>query len=136
MVSRTLEKMLLIAFGLSTAIIVGVPILMVAIQALQGSSQIELARAFAEQTHELVQSVDTGEAQDLSIHVEIPNCATINVTGSFIGIYCHIDGELVESWEETYTHDIEFSGPVGSGSYTIQARMVAEKIELSFSPEM
>jgi hypothetical protein len=133
MVSRSLEKMLLIAIGLSTAVIVGVPILMVAIQALQGTSQIELTRAFAESTHDLVEKVDTGEVEDMSIQVDIPDCVTIDVTGSFLGIYCYINGELMESWEETYTHDIDFTGPSGSGSYTVRARLIGEIIELSFT---
>ena len=134
MVSRSLEKMLLIAIGLSTAVIVGVPILMVAIQTLQSSSQIEMARIFAESTHDLVQSVDTGEFDDKSIQVDIPDCATVEVNGDSLGIYCHINGDLVESWVETYSHDIDFIGSSGSGQYTIRARLVGEIIELSFTP--
>jgi uncharacterized protein (UPF0333 family) len=136
MVSRSLEKMLLIAIGLSTAVIVGVPLLMVAIQTLQGTSQIEMARAFAESTHNLVHSIDSGECEDMSVQVNIPDCATIDVDGSFLGIYCYIEGELAESWEETYTHSIEFSGQLDSGSYTVRARLIGEIIELSFAAEV
>lgn len=135
MVSRSLEKMLLIAIGLSTAVIVGVPILMVAIQTLQGTSQVEMARAFAEKTHDLVQSVDTGEFDDDSIQVDVPDSVTIDASGASLRIFCYIEGELVESWEETYTHDIDLSGPSGPGLYTVRARLVGEIIELSFTSE-
>jgi hypothetical protein len=92
-----------------------------------------MARAFAESTHDIVQRVDTGEADDVSIQVEIPDCVTIQVDGASLGIYCYIDGNLVESWEETYSHDINFSGPTSSGSFNVRARLVGEIIELSFT---
>jgi hypothetical protein len=83
-----------------------------------------------------VDNVDSGETDDTSIHVDVPDCATIEVFGSFLGIYCYINGELADSWEKTYAHDINLSGPSGSGSYIVQARLVGERIELSFTPDI
>jgi len=47
MVSRSLEKMMLIAVGLSTAVIIGVPVLLYAIDTMSYSTHLQTAQLAA-----------------------------------------------------------------------------------------
>ena len=79
MVSRSLEKMLLIAVGLTTAVMVGVPVLLVAMDTISNASQLESAQSFAIIMHNVTGQVDSGQTNDTSMEIRVPDYVSMRV---------------------------------------------------------
>ena len=73
MVSRSLEKMMLIAIGLTTAVIIGVPVLLYAIDTMTTTQQIQYAHQTADTIFNATQQVDSGDVGELTIQVYVPS---------------------------------------------------------------
>ncbi|MFO7835645.1 MAG: hypothetical protein R6V83_03245 [Candidatus Thorarchaeota archaeon] len=135
MVSRSLEKMMLIAVGLSSAVIVGVPLLMHAINLMASASHFEIAQQTAIQIHNATEQVDTGLANTTVVGVNVPQGCEMQIDGNRLTITYSQDGEVVGSWPDTYSHNLVSSGLEGEGYYTLTIRIVDEVIQLSFNSE-
>ncbi|MFQ5831106.1 MAG: hypothetical protein ACE5H4_00180 [Candidatus Thorarchaeota archaeon] len=133
MVSRSLEKMMLIAIGLTTAVIVGVPILMYAIDTLGTTSQLERARQVAESIHNGTAKVDDGFVNSTVIEITVPEGVTVVADNSTLTIFFEKESMEPRSWSEIYDHEIMLHGPVGSGPYVVNIVLVSSTIEMSFS---
>ncbi len=134
MVSRSLEKMILIAIGLTTAVIVGVPILMYAIDTLGTTSQLEIARQVAESIHNGTARVDDGIVNSTAIEVTVPEGVTLVADNSTLTIFFEKEGIEPRSWSGIYDHAIVLHGPIGPGPYIVNIGLVSSTIEISFTP--
>ncbi len=132
MVSRSLEKLMLIAIGLMTVVLVGIPILMFAVDTLGNATQLELARNFSERVHNETQLVDTG-ANNTLIEINIPTSMTVSAEGSTLTVSFQNSGGLISTWEEDYSHEISLQAPSGAGPHMMHIAMVAGIIELTFT---
>ena len=133
MVSRSLEKMMLIAIGLSTAVIVGVPILLYSMNTLQNASHLEIAQVFAVKLHNETERVDNGATNETSFQVNVPSGISMNAVGTTLTITLEYEGIQTTTWSETYDHTIVLNAPETSGIYIVTVRIVSDVIEISFS---
>ncbi len=132
MVSRSLEKLMLIAIGLTTVVLVGIPILLFAVDTLGNATQLELAQNFSERVHNETQLVDTG-ANNTIIEINIPTGVTVSAEGSTLTVSFQSSGGLITTWEEGYSHPISLQSPSRSGPHLMHIAMVAGIIELIFT---
>lgn len=132
MVSRSLEKLMLIAIGLTTVVLVGIPILLFAVDTLGTATQLEMAQNFSERVHNETQLVDTGTNNTL-IEINIPTGVTVTVEGSTLTVSFQSSGGQITTWEESYSHPISLQSPSSSGPHLMQIAMIADVIELTFT---
>jgi len=133
MVSRSLEKMLLIAIGLSTAVLVGVPALMYAMDTLGAASQVERASLFADRVHNVTGSVNDGLANNIAIEINVPEGVVITSDGTTLTITFEKEGFETRTWSDVYDHSIVLVGPTGSGTYIMHVQLDSGTIEITFS---
>jgi hypothetical protein len=136
MVSRSLEKMILIAIGLSTAVIIGVPVLLYTMDTLGNAFQLEMAEQFAERLHNLTESVDNGIANNTSVLISVPEGVSISSNGATLTVAFEKLGVASQYWGETYGHSIELNPPVESGSHSLLIQLIGDEIHISFVPVM
>jgi hypothetical protein len=136
MVSRSLEKMILIAIGLSTAVIIGVPVLLYTIDTLGNASQIEVAEQFAERLHNLTERVDHGLANNTSVVVSVPEGISVTANGATLTVAFEKLGVASQYWGETYGHSIELVPPIESGTHSLLIQLIGDEIHISFTPVM
>ncbi len=134
MVSRSLEKMILIAIGLSTAVIIGVPVLLYTIDTLGDASQLEMAEQFAERLHNLTARVDNGVANNTSVLVNLPDDISVTSNGATLTVAFEKIGVASQYWGETYGHTIVLVPPVESGTYTLLIQLIGSEVHISFVP--
>ncbi|MEE8182101.1 MAG: hypothetical protein V3T87_02180 [Candidatus Thorarchaeota archaeon] len=132
MVSRSLEKLMLIAIGLTTVVLVGIPILLFAVDTLGTATQLEMAQNFSERVHNETQRVDTGTNNTL-IEISVPTGVTVTVEGSTLTVSFQSSGGQITEWEESYSHPIILQAPSSSGPHLMQIAMIAGIIELTFT---
>lgn len=133
MVSRSLEKMMLIAVGLSTAVIVGVPVLLYAIDTVNAASELELAQTFAQRLHNATDRVDVGIVENVTAQVNVPKHVTVSAAGSILTVSYQREGMEPSVWTDSYSHNIDLVAPDGVGTYSMQVRMVSSTIEITFT---
>jgi len=133
MVSRSLEKMMLIAIGLSTAVIVGVPVLLYSIETINTTTDLQEAQIAAEQIHNATRVVDTGLSNSSTITLWIPKGAVVSAVGNTLTVSFT---EVAESWTETYNHEISVDDPPFNPQdrllYTVDVVIVDNVIHISF----
>ncbi|MGY5861014.1 MAG: hypothetical protein RTU09_01375 [Candidatus Thorarchaeota archaeon] len=132
MVSRSLEKLMLIAIGLTTVVLVGIPVLLFAVDTLGNATQFELAQNFSERVHNETLLVDTGTNNTL-IEINVPTGVIISAEGSTLTISFQSSGGLITNWEVDYTHTISLQAPNEPGPHLMHIAMVADIIELTFT---
>ncbi|MDH4213100.1 MAG: hypothetical protein OEV85_04195 [Candidatus Thorarchaeota archaeon] len=132
MVSRSLEKMMLIAVGLSTAVIIGVPVLLYAINTMTYSTHLQDAQSAAEAIFTATNRIDSGELQNLTIQIHIPTGVTMTVNGNVLTITVLIDGQQT-GWSESYDHQLSISPPTESGNYNMIFTLVSNVIQITHS---
>jgi hypothetical protein len=135
MVSRSLEKMMLIAVGLSTAVIVGVPVLLYAIDTVNAASEIQLAEAFAQGVHNATARVDQGIANNVTAEVLVPMGVTVSTDGTVLTVLYQRGSFQPVVWSTSYGHHIVLAtAPSGKGAYSMEVKMVSSSIEIAFTP--
>ncbi len=132
MVSRSLEKLMLIAIGLTTVVLVGIPILLFAVDTLGTVTQLEMAQNFSERVHNETQLVDTG-ANNTLIEINLPTGVTVTAEGSTLTVSFQSSGGQITAWEKSYSHPISLQAPSSSGPHLMQIAMIAGIIELTFT---
>ncbi|TXT54784.1 MAG: hypothetical protein BAJATHORv1_50035 [Candidatus Thorarchaeota archaeon] len=134
MVSRSLEKMMLIAVGLTTAVLVGVPVLLYAMDTLNNASQLEAAEDFAGKVHSIVNSTDRGISNDTTLQISVPTGISLSSSESTLMITFQKNDLQTITWTETYSHSIELIPPSSTGLYFLTVRLVNEEIIINFQP--
>lgn len=135
MVSRSLEKMMLIAVGLSTAVIVGVPVLLYAIDTVNAASEIELAEEFAQRVHNATARVDLGIVGNVTAEVIVPMGVTVSTDGTVLTVSYQRGNLQPVVWSTSYSHHIDLVAATGGkGAYSMEVKMVSSAIEIAFTP--
>ena len=132
MVSRSLEKMMLIAVGLSTAVIIGVPVLLFAIDTISSSSHLQTAHIAAEDIFDATEQLDIEAVNNLTIRVHIPTGMLMAADGSSLTISVLITGQTT-SWSQSYVHQIVINPPTEAGNYDIEFTMVSNVIHITYT---
>jgi hypothetical protein len=136
MVSRSLEKMMLIAIGLSTVVIVGVPVLMYAIDTINTTTQLQEAQQAAELMFNATALVDDGVTNTTSINVWLNPGVSLMASGNTLTVLYAESPGLQKAWDQTYNHEVSIDTPSLSHSettlYRMEVVMVAGVIHISF----
>jgi len=136
MVSRSLEKMMLIAIGLSTVVIVGVPVLMYAIDTINTTNQLQEAQRAAEQMFNATALVDDGVTNTTSINVWLNSGVSVTASGNTLTVVFAESPGLQRAWDQTYINEISIDTPnlshVETTLYRMEVVMVAGVIHISF----
>ncbi|MHA1907491.1 MAG: hypothetical protein ACW98Y_09375 [Candidatus Thorarchaeota archaeon] len=133
MVSRSLEKMLLIAIGLTTVVMVGVPVLLYSMDVLSSASQLEMAQSFASNVHNATGRVDLGQANNTLFQIVVPQYVTISASGSTLTITYAKEGSDTFSWSNSYMHPINLAAPASAGSFIMSVSLIGGEVQLAFS---
>ena len=133
MVSRTIEKMMLIAVGLTTVVIIGVPVLMYTMDTLANVSQLEAAQTFADRMHNYTSRVDSGLQDEVIVEIAIPSYIEMSASGQSLTIAYMKDGNQEAVWSETYSHEIILTPPDTTGIKTLTIALISGEIHISFS---
>ena len=127
---------MLIAIGLSTAVIVGVPVLMYAIDTINTTSQLQEVLLAAEQIHNATRDVDNGVSNTTVVSVWINPGVTVNADGNTLTVLYSSEGVAPRSWDESYNHDIVIDYPITTTlvktAYTMEIILVSDIIHISF----
>jgi len=135
MVSRSLEKMMLVAVGLTTAVIVGVPVLLYAIDTVNAASEFELARTFAQEVQNATVRVDLGVVANVISNVYVPNGVTVTATGNTLAVSFQKSTQEPIVWTSSYAHNIVIVGaPISAETCNMEVRMTSGTIEIIFVP--
>jgi hypothetical protein len=135
MVSRSLEKMMLIAVGLSTAVIVGVPVLLYAIGTVNAASDFELATTFAQEVQNATSRVDLGIVENVTSQVYVPNGVTISAIGNALTVSFQKGTQEPTVWTSSYAHGIVIMPtPISPGTYRMEVKIVSGTIQITFAP--
>jgi hypothetical protein len=138
MVSRSLEKMMLIAVGLSSALIIGVPVLLYAINTMTTTQQIQYAQDAAEAIFNATQQVDNGVQEEITIQLYVPAKLSMTTDESGVTIVIILDTgrpqpEKYITWSESYEHQIVDNFPTETGNYYLTFTMVSDVIHITYS---
>jgi len=125
--------MMLIAIGLSTAVIVGVPVLMYAIDTITTTSYLEDAQVVAEQIHNTTSQIDIGTLSNATIQVYIPVGITMSADGNTMTILFNYQGVEPQTWIETYDHSVVINPPTEAGNYLMHFDLDAGVIHITYS---
>jgi hypothetical protein len=134
MVSRSLEKMMLIAIGLSAAVIVGVPVLLYSINILNNTTSFQAAETFAQELHSLVDTIDKTTTNETQVDIVVPQYVTVSSTGTTLTISYQIGGEAPHTWSQVYDNEIDAMSPTHLGSQLVRIQIVDEMIQIRFIP--
>jgi len=128
--------MMLIAIGLSTAVIVGVPVLMYAIDTINTTSQLQEAQLVAEQIHNATRDVDNGISNTSAINIWVIPGLAVTGDGKTLTVLFNNGGVTPKSWEGVYNHDIIIDHPIMTTSirvlYSVEIVLVDNIIHISF----
>ncbi|MBN2229608.1 MAG: hypothetical protein JW779_08420 [Candidatus Thorarchaeota archaeon] len=137
MVSRSLEKMMLIAVGLSTAVIIGVPVLLYAIDTMATTQHLQEGELAAQQIFNATRQVDVGEYDSRSIQVYLPAGISITTDSDYtliITLNLGVDPPASNAiWSETFLHPIVISPPTESGNYNMTFTLESNVIYITYS---
>ncbi|MFX0107297.1 MAG: hypothetical protein ACFE7R_03365 [Candidatus Hodarchaeota archaeon] len=132
MVSRSLEKMILIAIGLTTAVLVGIPILMYSMSSLEQAALIEEATLFAETLHNATDRVDKGLENDTGIPIQVPNRVSVSSSNTVLTVTLERDEGSDLLFSVAYDHVIDLIPPASAGDYWVFLRLVDDSLQVHF----
>jgi hypothetical protein len=137
MVSRSLEKMMLIAIGLSTAVIIGVPVLMYAMDTITTTSNLEDAIYAADQIHDATRDLDDSVLTSQTIVIAVPPSFSVIADGSILTISYNPGGLDPQIWSESYNHPLSIDDQIIPHStrttYSVSYEMLDGVIHISFA---
>jgi len=136
MVSRSLEKMMLIAIGLSTVVIIGVPVLMYAIDTINTTSELQEAVLLAEKIHNATRDVDTGALNMTTITFWVNPGITVTASGNTLTVLFDNGGTTPNTWSASYNHEIIIDDTILPHNtrvpYSAEFTLIADVIHISF----
>ncbi len=134
MVSRSLEKMMLIAIGLSAAVIVGVPVLLYSMNLLNNTGSYQAAESFANQLHSYVDTVDKTNTSVIQDYISVPEGVTVSSDGNILTVTYYISSQNPVTWIETYNHAIDLIPPAVADNQIVRVELVGDDIQIRFMP--
>ena len=123
---------MLIAVGLSTAVIIGVPVLLYAIDTMSSSSHLQSAQVAAEDIFDATEDLDTGSLNTTTIRIHIPTGMSMSADGSTLSISVLINGQTT-SWFQSYSHQIVINPPTEAGTYDMEFNMISNVIHITYT---
>lgn len=123
---------MLIAVGLSTAVIIGVPVLLYAIDTMSYSAHLQDAQIAAEDIFSAIEQLDTGMLNTTTIRIHIPTGMSMIADGSTLAISVLINGQST-SWSDSYTHQIVINPPTEAGIYDMAFTMISNVIHITYT---
>jgi hypothetical protein len=136
MVSRSLEKMMLIVIGLSTAVIVGVPILMYSIETINTTTQLQGVELMVSKIHDATITVDSELFNTTTTDIWVNPGVTVNAVGNSLMIVFNPDSGSPRTWSQTYLHEIVIDNSISTHLvrtlYTMEVDMIDNIIHISF----
>jgi len=132
MVSRSLEKMMLIAIGLTMVVIVGVPVLLYTMDILSSASELEMAQNFADRVHNATSRVDQGLVNNTNMQISVPQYVEVSAVGNTLTIIYEKEGADPISWSNTYTRPISLVSPPGFGLYMLYIHIDNGELVVTF----
>ncbi len=132
MVSRSLEKMMLIAIGLTMVVIVGVPVLLYTMDILSSASELEMAQNFADRVHNATSRVDQGLVNNTNMQISVPQYVEVSAVGNTLTIIYEKEGADPISWSNTYTRSISLVSPPGFGLYMLYIHIDNGELVVTF----
>lgn len=133
MVSRSLEKMLLIAIGLTTVVLVGVPVLFYTMNIISNASQIETAQRFAVELHNETAQVDDGSLDEVVTSIMVPYGIEVSASGYTLLISFQADNGEQYAWSEVYTHTINLTPPEEAGMQFVEIKLNGDELDITFT---
>lgn len=127
---------MLIAIGLSTAVIIGVPVLMYAIDTINTTSQLQEAQLIAEQIHNATSNIDTGASNSTTINIWVIPGVTVTSNGNTLTVAFSNNEGTPTTWPAAYNHEIVIDDVITSHQdrtlYTLDVTLVGDTLHLSF----
>jgi len=133
MVSRSLEKMLLIAVGLTSVVIVGVPVLFHTLNTISAVSDLTMANDFADRVHNATASVDSGTTESVTIEIPVPDYVSITISNDSMTILYEATDGSAKEWTREYSHELVLIAPSDSGPNILSIDLIGNKIHLEFT---
>lgn len=126
---------MLVAVGLTTAVLVGAPVLLYAIVTMDSAAQVRQAETLADTIHNATGKVDTGNASEVTFEVVVPKYTNVTALGNTLTVVYRRENTEPIIWSETYGHNIVMlAGPsFAPGAFYVQVKHVADVIEIRFS---
>mgnify|MGYP001242942796 CR=1 FL=1 len=125
--------MILVAVGLTTAVMVGVPVLLFAINTLNNATEYESAKLFSERIHEAVMRVDNGSAQQLTLQLTVPDGTELTSNGNTLTVTYQNEYGSSGVWTEEYSHSVLIESPPDVVYQITTIRMIDEVLVISFA---
>ena len=138
MVSRSLEKMMLIAIGLSTAVIIGVPVLLHAIDTMTTTQRFQAADLAAQRILNATRLIDIGELNETTIQVQIPEgfAMTVDNNGYSLIMTLNLGDQPPGNnamWSETFSHPIALNESPEAGTLVMIFHMESGVIQINYT---
>ena len=124
---------MLIAIGLTTVVIIGVPVLIYTMDTLSNASQLEAAQTFAQRLHNYTGRVDTGIQENIAVEMTVPSFVELSTSGNTLTIAFVKDGVQEAVWSETYSHNIVLISPDEPGIFTLTISLSGDDILITFT---
>lgn len=131
MVSRSIEKMLLIAIGLTTVVIVGIPVLTYSIQTISNVNELENVEYVVELIYNATEQVDAELSSERSIQVNIPDGFRIEAKSSTLNIDYSSNVNAFSS-SRNFNHVINLVPPQKAGWHIVRIHMKNNAIYMVF----
>jgi len=119
---------MLIAVGLSTVVIIGVPVLMYAIDTINTTSQLQEVQLAAEQIHNATRDVDSGVTNSTTVDVWIHPGVIISANTNTLVVSFDNGETAPKTWSISYNHNISIDVNIKERSYRTQYRMGVQMI--------
>ena len=123
---------MLIAVGLSSAVIIGVPVLLYAINTMSYTTHLQDAQSAADAIFAAVGQLDTGALNSTTIRVHIPTGMLMDASGSSLTISVLIN-EIPTIWSNSYSHQIVINPPTEAGIYDLDFEMISNVIHITYT---
>lgn len=128
MVSRSLEKMMLIAVGLTAVVIVGVPVLLYSINTLNATTRLALANEAASELLNATDLVDSGAVNSTTVYIQVPTGVTIVAEGNTLTVTFTAPDGSPTVWTDTFSHAIDMDPVTHAGYFMVEIEMIAGAI--------
>ncbi len=132
MVSRSLEKMILIAVGLTMAVTIGVPVLLYSIDLVNQAGRIESGRFVAERMQDAIELVDGGAANMTTLDITLPPQTSVSASGHTFTVTLEQTGGEPIRWTREFNHTLVLTPPTGAASYRVTIGMEGSTIMIVF----
>jgi hypothetical protein len=118
--------------GLSTAVIIGVPVLLYAIDTMSYSVHLQDAQLAADNIFTATEQLDTGTLNTTTTRIHIPTGMSMVADGSTLTISVLVNGQTT-TWSDSYTHQIIINPPTEAGTYDIVFTLISNVIHITYT---